>query len=379
MECDANSSEFAALQTVDPFRLLVEAVKDYAIFFLDPHGRIRTWNRGAERMTGYCAEEILGQHFSCLYPVAEVAQNLPLRDLQRALAQDGCELEGYRRRKDGLEFASRITLTPLRDPRGTHLGFSQVLRDLRERQQAEADRRSLKELTRSNSELEQFAYVASHDLQEPLRAVSGCAQLLRRRYKNQLDASAEELIEHIIQGAARMQTLINDLLTYSRISTRSKAFELVDCNQAVRQALTYLTELVQESQAKITLEDLPRVRADRTQLVQLFQNLISNALKFRRETPVEVHLSVQAEQEQWIFQVRDNGIGIEERFFERIFGIFQRLHTRTDFAGSGIGLALCKQIVERHGGRIWVESELGKGSTFFFSLPAKEGSDDERA
>jgi PAS domain S-box-containing protein len=227
------------------------------------------------------------------------------------------------------------------------------------------------ELRRSNAELEQFAYVASHDLQEPLRAVAGMVQLLQRRYQGQLDARADEYIGHAVEAAARMQTLIQALLTYSRVERRNQPIEQVDAGNCLQAALTNLEVSVRESHAIITSDALPTVYADPLQLTQLFQNLIGNGIKFRGEQEPQIHISATKLKDAWQFSVEDNGIGIESQYFERIFLIFQRLHTRREYSGTGIGLALCKKIVERHGGRIWVESESGRGSTFHFTLPVR--------
>lgn len=226
------------------------------------------------------------------------------------------------------------------------------------------------ELARSNAELEQFAYVATHDLQEPLRAVASCVQLLQRRYEGQLDARAGEFITHAVDGTLRMQTLINDLLAYSRISTHAQVFAATDCEKVLGAALANLSIATAESRAVVTSGGMPVVLGDPTQLTQLFQNLISNALKFHADRPVIIHIAAVLKEEEWWFTVADNGIGMEPQYFERVFQVFQRLHTRRAYLGTGIGLAICKKVVERHGGRIWVESQAGQGATFCFTIPA---------
>ena len=243
-----------------------------------------------------------------------------------------------------------------------------------ERMQAEEQLRKTSEnLERSNGELQQFAYAASHDLFEPLRMVVSYLQLLNQRFGTGLVPQAREFIGFAVDGAERMQALIQDLLAYSRVDMRGGSFNTVDCEQAFSAAVANLKVAIEETGAVVRHGQLPRIAGDSVQIAQVFQNLIGNALKFHGNKPPEVDVAAQPRGEEWLFYVRDNGIGIEPRNFERIFVIFQRLHTRTEYAGTGIGLALCKKIIERHGGKIWVESIPGKGSTFLFTLPKKAG------
>lgn len=237
----------------------------------------------------------------------------------------------------------------------------------RKRAQSELAIRA-QDLASSNAELEQFAYVASHDLQEPLRMVTSFTQLMVNRYRGNLDADADEFIEYIADAAKRMSRLINDLLEYSRVGTRGRPLSPTDCSAMFQLACKNLRVAIEETHATVTSDPLPTVLGDETQLLQLFQNLIGNALKFRGEGPIQIHVGVERQSGKWLFRVSDNGIGIEPQYAERIFIIFQRLHSRGEYPGTGIGLAICKKIVERHGGRIWVESEPGAGATFCFLL-----------
>jgi len=228
------------------------------------------------------------------------------------------------------------------------------------------------ELKRSNNELQQFAYVASHDLQEPLRMISSYLQLIERRYKDKLDRDADEFIEYAVDGAKRLQNMINGLLEFSRVETGGQLFEPVDCEKVLDDTLANLKVAIEENSAVINHDLLPTVMADRSQMLQLFQNLIGNAIKFRGQEAPRIYVSNRRKDDEWIFSVKDNGIGIEEQYKERIFDLFERLHGR-GYSGTGIGLSVCKRIVERHGGKIWLESGDGRGSTFYFTIPFKEG------
>ena len=269
---------------------------------------------------------------------------------------------------------------PIFDSDGRFTGYRGVGSDITQRRQAEAElkrahddlAKKAEELQRSNAELEQFAYVASHDLQEPLRMVSSYTQLLKRRYNDKLQGDAQEFMHYIVDGAARMKQLIEDLLAYSRVGTKGKEFKPVAVEAPLKKAITNLRAAIEESGAAVTWDPLPTVDADEVQLAQLFQNLMGNALKFRGQSVPRIHVSAAERDGAWQLSVADNGIGIEPQYFERIFMLFQRLHTMGEYPGTGIGLAICKKVAERHGGRIWVTSAPGEGSQFHFTLPKKE-------
>lgn len=257
--------------------------------------------------------------------------------------------------------------------------FQEIIRREQEKRLVEVQRyahdleQNAKELARSNEELEQFAYVASHDLQEPLRKVGNYAQLLDRASRRKLDPKGRKYLDKILEGADRMHSLIRDLLNYSRVSTGESPFEMIDMEGVLEAAISNVDAMVKSAGAAVTHDPLPSVWANSTRMQELLQNLIQNGIKFRGEAPPQVHVSATKENSEWTFSVRDNGIGIDPRYFERIFVIFQRLHPASEYPGNGMGLTICKRIVERHGGRLWVESGPGRGATFRFSLPVKEG------
>lgn len=277
---------------------------------------------------------------------------------------------------DGERRIITVSAVPLYDSQQKLRGGVAVVEDVTDYQRAQqAITQAAEELARSNTELQQFAYVASHDLQEPLRMVSSYLQLIQRRYQGQLDADADEFIYFAVDGANRMKILINDLLAYSRVSTQGKALIPTDCQEVLALVLHNLTLAIEEAEAMVTADPLPAVVGDGVQLEQLLRNLIGNAIKFRGDQPPQVHLSVERNNGEWRFAVKDNGIGFAPQYQERIFTVFQRLHSATQYPGTGIGLAICKKIVERHGGRIWAESQPGQGATFYFTLPARPGAE----
>jgi len=356
------------------YRGLLEAAPD-AMVVVNQRGEIVLLNVQAEKQFGYRRDELLGQRLTNIIPegFAERLVADALRTTAEALAQQigtGIELTGLR--KDGSQFPIEIMLSPLESSEGVLV--TAAIRDITARKAAEARLvQKVEELNRSNEELEQFAYIASHDLQEPLRMVASYTQLLSKRYKGKLDSDADQFIAFAVDGASRMQHLIQDLLAYSRVGKRGGELLDVSSEEALEQALINLRGAIEESGAVVTHDPLPRVMADADQLTQVLQNLVGNAIKYQRPGIPLIHLSVARDSEgMWLFSIRDNGLGIDSQFFEKIFGMFQRLHKREEFAGTGMGLAICKKIVERHGGKIWVESRPGAGSTFRFTLAASE-------
>jgi PAS domain S-box-containing protein len=354
------------------FRGLLESAPD-GVVIVDETGRIQIVNRQTEVLFGYPRAELLGQPVEVLLPERFRERHLGHRSEYQSDPHTrpmGTNLELFGLRRDGSEFPLEISLSPMTSDQGETLIISNI-RDITARKIVDERLKAVaRDLARSNAELEQFAYVASHDLQEPLRMVASFTQLLARRYQGKLGDDADEFIGFAVDGAQRMQELINDLLTYSRVGTRGLQLEAVDTSQVVDQVVTDLAAAIDESKASVTRDTLPTVRGDPIQLRQLFQNLIVNGIKFHRpgETP-RVHISAKQERGAWLFSVVDNGIGIEPQYQERIFALFQRLHNRADYPGTGIGLAICRKIAERHGGQIRVESEPGHGTTFVVTLP----------
>jgi len=365
---DRKRAEEALQQSEAKYRALIDTTQTGYVV-LDQQGIVLDANQEYVRVTGQSnVSDILGKPvldwiapYDLERNVAEIQKALVERSVQN-LETDYCHANGT---IIPIEINARVIDTD----EGCRI--LALCRDITERKQARQELKSaIADLARSNQELAQFAYVASHDLREPLRKIRSYSDLLVKRYQGKLDKRADKYIAYITDATQRMQSLISDLLTYSRVSKPELVPERTDLGQLLKQTLTDLSPLIKENQAVITSETLPTVNANPTQMAQLLQNLITNGLKFRTQQPPYLHITATREGQFWQIAVQDNGIGIEPQYRDRIFVIFQRLHYREEYPGTGIGLAICKKIVERHGGQIWVESKLGQGSTFYFTLPA---------
>lgn len=347
------------------FQRLVNEVKDYAIFMLDLDGYVRTWNKGATSIKGYREDEIIGKHFSTFYPSEAVDEGLPDRLMTEAKIEGRTEHEGWRVRKDGSRFWANVTITAIHDEDGEVDGFAKVTRDLTERVQHER-------------RLEEFAHAVSHDLRQPMRTMTIDLELLERSMGDSLDEVNQELLVDAIDGAKRMQAMVDGLLQYARTETADARVEPIDSAVVVDDAIEDLGALIDERDAEVTVESLPVVQVDREQLHVVFQNLIENAIKYTEDGPPRVRIGAEESDGQWRISVADNGIGVDPEKANEIFELFERSHRVEDAEGIGLGLALCKQIVERHGGEIWVESEPDDGSTFYFTLPAGQSDTNDK-
>jgi PAS domain S-box-containing protein len=368
-------------------RSLIEVSID-PLVTISPEGKITDVNEATVKATGVPRAELVGTDFSIYFTEPEKAEQGYRQVFAQGFVTD---YPLTIRHRDGRLMDVLYNASLYKDTHGSVLGVFAAARDVTVQKQAEAELKrhkenlellvkertfeleeSSRELSRSNENLEQFAYVASHDLQEPLRIMASYSQLLERRYKGRLDGDADEFIDFIVDAAARMQKLITDLLAYSRAGHGSMNKVEVDCNEIMRRLVAGMAHTIESADGNVTFDRLPSIMTHESGLMQLFQNLLGNALKFRGEQPPCIHVSARQAGGEWVFSVRDNGIGIEPQYSQRIFMIFQRLHARSKYPGTGIGLSICKKIVESLGGRIWVESEPGQGSTFYFTVPIRQ-------
>jgi PAS domain S-box-containing protein len=374
---ERKKTEEALQEKDEKLRLLVRGVKDYAILMLDPDGRITNWSEAAERIKGYCAEEIIGEHFSKFYTPEAIAQGKPARELKIAAAEGRFEEEGWRVRKDGSRFWANVVVTSLRDKTGRLRGFGKVTRDITERkraaEEAELQRNELArtnaELVTVNSELESFSYSVSHDLRAPLRHIDGFARILKDEHASMLSEDGIRYLDRVLQAATHMGRLVDDLLNLARIGRKEISRQMVKLDDLVREAMADLPPEIVERHIEWRIEPLGETSCDPGLLKLVLVNLLSNAVKFTKTRQLAV-IEVGTRQAGGvpIFFIRDNGVGFDPKYADKLFGVFQRLHRQEDFAGTGIGLATVQRIIHRHGGQVWAESEPDRGATFFFSL-----------
>ena len=373
---DRKRAEIALRDSEERFRAIFEQAA-VGIAKTALCGQFMRVNPGFCQIVRYAESELLQKNWQAITHPDDIEAD---REYVRSLLSGNIQTFSLEKRllcKDQAVRWANVTVSAMRDAKGTPQYLICAIEDISERKlvqellQASLDTqtRYAQELTRSNAELEQFSYVASHDLQAPLSTIAGYAQLLEKRCHNQLDAQGNKFLRNIVNSCGRMQALIDDLLEYSRVGRSDKPFDVIDCNLVFEDACANLQLAIRQHQASVTRDDLPRVRGDSFQLLQLFQNLIGNAIKYRSSEAPMVRVSASRQGDSWVFSVQDNGIGIAEEYHPRIFQLFQRLHSEKQYSGTGIGLAICQRIVDRHGGRLWVESEPNRGSTFYFSIP----------
>ena len=352
------------------FHLMVKHVEDYAIFMLDAEGRVATWNAGAERIKGYRADEIIGRHFACFYTPDDVRAGKPERLLQEAVSQGRCEDEGWRVRKDGSAFWANAVITALRDPHGTLLGFTKVTRDITERTRLEQEiQQHSVALEAANKELDAFSYSVAHDLRAPLRAIDGFSRVLLEEHAPTLPPEAQHYLNAVRRNSQRMGLLIDDLLAFSRLSRQPLNKQLVRPADLVRQCVDELRAEQQGRRVQIAIGDLPACQADPALLKHVWMNLMSNALKYTRKQEVAViEVGSREQAGACVYFVKDNGVGIDMQYADKLFGVFQRLHRPEDYEGTGVGLAIVQRVIHRHGGRVWAEAAVNKGATFYFTF-----------
>jgi PAS domain S-box-containing protein len=350
------------------YQNMISEIQDYAIILLDVTGNIENWNKGAEKIKGYKANEIIGKNFRTFYTPEDLAENKPGRLLEKAATEGRSVDEGWRIRKNGTRFWGSITITSIHNEAGDIIGFTKITRDLTDIKRANETLMHMQRMEARNDELEQLTYITSHDLQEPLRNITSFIDMFAEDFGSQLNDEANETLRFIKEATTRMSKLINGLLDYGRLGRNTEISE-IDTSEIVKEVCADFSTLIRETGSRIETSNLPVIKGFKTEFRLLLQNLIGNAIKFRQKG-VAPEVQIYAEQKDgiWKFTVKDNGIGIEPKYLDRIFLIFQRLHSRRDFDGNGIGLAHSKRIAELHHGRIWVTSKPGQGSCFYFTI-----------
>jgi PAS domain S-box-containing protein len=361
-------------------KMLADSILDYAIIMLDPEGRIMSWSAGATTILGYAEKEMIGQSFSCFFLPDDVSAGVPQRELERVLVNGRAESESWRVRKGGSRFWSNSVMVAIRDDKGQLQGFSKVTRDITERKQAEEEIQRLNqnleqrasELEAANKELEAFTYSVSHDLRAPLRHIDGFSQLLVDEYGPHLQQGAGRYLERIQTGARQMGQLVDELLNLTRIGRKEINLQVAGLNSLVEQVIGDLKMELNGRRVEWKIASLPFVECDPTLMRQVFVNLLSNAVKYSRpRDPAVIEVGSLLDKDQPAIFVRDNGVGFNMKYANKLFGVFQRLHRAEDFEGTGIGLATVQRIIHKHGGRIWAEAELDKGATFYFTLGSR--------
>jgi PAS domain S-box-containing protein len=356
----------ADLQAANLYRLQVRELRNYAMFTLDPAGIITSWNAGVEQLLGYSEEEWIGRHASVIFTPPDKAAEICEAEMEKARTTGSVTDIRWHRKKNGAEFFANGFMNALHNDQGEMIGYAKIMSDETARKQLQDS------LTESNTALEQFAYVASHDLQEPLRTMRTYAQLVGAKYRGKLDAEGDKFLDFIVNAAGRMSSLVADLLAYARLTTEVERPSSVALDEDLEAALTHLDLAIKESEATVTHDPLPTLAVDRGQMVRLFQNLIGNAVKYRKpDEPPKVHIGAEQKGAEWVISVCDNGIGFDPQFAATIFLPFKRLHSADSYPGTGVGLFICRRILQAQGGRIWAESAPGEGAKFFFTLPVE--------
>jgi PAS domain S-box-containing protein len=360
------------------FHLLVENVKDYAIFMLDLNGNIITWNKGAEQIKGYKENEIVGKHMSVFYTDEELQRGEPEHNLKMAKDLGRYESEGWRKRKDGSVFWADVVFTALRDESNNLKGFAKITRDITERKRNEENverlnkelEANISKLELANKELESFSYSISHDLRAPLRSINGYSRVLIEDYYNLIDEEGKKTLDRIMYNAQKMGRLIDDLLSFSRISRREIQMDFVDMNDVVRSVLSDASVESEKNNIEFDIHSLHKAHADINLIKQVWTNLLSNAIKYSSKSAhAKIEIGSYIKENEIVYFIKDNGVGFDMKYADKLFGVFQRLHKENEFEGTGVGLAIVHRVITKHGGSVWAESEIGKGASFYFSLP----------